>query len=112
MSERIDVHACEVGMRDGLQYVRAFMPTAENLARLKADAAVGTPEIEVCSFAPHKLIPQFVDAAEVCERALEIPGLAVTALIPQHEISSGNIGRCSRWTCAPPSASRSRPITG
>jgi hydroxymethylglutaryl-CoA lyase len=82
MSDDIDVHVCEVGMRDGLQNVSQFMPTAEKLAWLEAEAAAGMPEMEVCSFVPPKLIPQFVDAAEVCERALKIPGLSVTALIP------------------------------
>ena len=70
MSDRVDVHVCEVGMRDGLQNVSAFMPTAEKLAWLEAEAAAGMPEMEVCSFVPPKLIPQFVDAGEVCERAL------------------------------------------
>lgn len=82
MSDRIDVHVCEVGMRDGLQNVSHFMPTAEKLAWLEAEAAAGMPEMEVCSFVPPKLIPQFVDAGEVCERALRISGLTVTALIP------------------------------
>src|SRR5262249_56058811 len=82
MSDRIDVHVCEVGMRDGLQNVSQFMPTAEKLAWLEAEAAAGMPEMEVCSFVPPKLIPQFVDATEVCERALTLPGLPVTPLIP------------------------------
>src|SRR5215813_13273335 len=78
----IDVHLCEVGMRDGLQNVSAFMPTAEKLAWLEAEAAAGMGEMEVCSFVPPKLIPQFSDAGEVCARALTLPGLTVTALIP------------------------------
>ena len=82
MSDTLDVHVCEVGMRDGLQNVSVFMPTAEKIAWLEAEAAAGMPEIEVCSFVPPKLIPQFTDAPEVCARALAIPGLAVSALIP------------------------------
>src|SRR6202043_163224 len=42
----------------------------------------GMPEIEVCSFVPPKLIPQFSDAAEVVQHALGIPGLTVSALLP------------------------------
>ena len=82
MSRDIDVHLCEVGMRDGLQNVSVFMPTQEKLAWLEAEAATGMPEMEVCSFVPPKLIPQFTDASEVCARALQIPGLTVGALIP------------------------------
>src|SRR5690606_24070123 len=33
-------------------------------------------------YVPPKLIPQFTDAEEVTVRALEIPGLTVSALIP------------------------------
>ena len=82
MARDIDVHLCEVGMRDGLQNVSIFMPTAEKLAWLEAEAATGMPEMEVCSFVPPKLIPQFTDAGDVCARALQIPGLTVAALIP------------------------------
>jgi hydroxymethylglutaryl-CoA lyase len=82
MSDRIDVWVCEVGLRDGLQNIKEFMPTADKLAWITAEAAAGMPEIEVCSFVPPKLIPQFTDAAEVCAHALKIPGLAVAALIP------------------------------
>ncbi len=71
MRKDLDVFLCEVGMRDGLQNVAEFMPTAEKLAWLEAEAAAGMPEMEVCSFVPPKLIPQFSDAMEVCERALE-----------------------------------------
>jgi len=82
MSRDIDVQLCEVGMRDGLQNVSVFMPTPEKLAWLEAEAAAGMPEMEVCSFVPPKLIPQFTDASDVCARALQIPGLTVAALIP------------------------------
>jgi hydroxymethylglutaryl-CoA lyase len=82
MTAEIDVHVCEVGMRDGLQSVPEFMPTADKKAWVRAEAAAGMPEIEVCSFVPPKLIPQFADAAEIVEHALGIPGLTVAALIP------------------------------
>lgn len=82
MTAEIDVRVREVGMRDGLQSVPEFMPTDEKKAWLSAEAAAGMPEIEVCSFVPPKLLPQFSDAAEIVEHALRIPGLAVAALIP------------------------------
>ena len=72
----------EVGLRDGLQIHPTFMPTADKLAWIAAEAAAGVREIEVTSYVPPRLIPQFADAAEVTEGALRIPGLTVSALIP------------------------------
>ena len=72
----------EVGLRDGLQIHPTFMPTESKIAWIEAEAAAGVREIEVTSYVPPKLIPQFVDAEEVTRRALAIPGLTVTALIP------------------------------
>ncbi len=81
MSE-IDVEISEVGPRDGLQNTKQFMPTEAKKAWITAEAAAGVREIEVCSFVPPKLLPQFADANEVVAHALTIPGLAVAALIP------------------------------
>jgi hydroxymethylglutaryl-CoA lyase len=82
MNSRIDVVVCEVGLRDGLQLVQEFFPTAEKLAWIEAEAAAGMPEIEVTSFVPAKIVPQFTDAEEVVTRALGISGLTVGALVP------------------------------
>src|SRR5260221_12787694 len=82
MNGKIDVWVREVGMRDGLQSIQEFMPTAAKTAWCSAEAASGMPEIEVCSFVPPKLLPQFSDAAEVVAHALRIPGLTVAALTP------------------------------
>jgi hydroxymethylglutaryl-CoA lyase len=78
----IDVIVREVGLRDGLQIHPTFMPTESKIAWIEAEAAAGMSEIEVTSYVPPKLIPQFIDAEEVTRRALAIPGLAVAALIP------------------------------
>ena len=78
----IDVTVREVGLRDGLQIHPTFMPTDSKIAWIEAEAAAGVREIEVTSYVPPKLIPQFADAEEVTRRALAVPGLTVTALIP------------------------------
>jgi hydroxymethylglutaryl-CoA lyase len=78
----IDVTVREVGLRDGLQIHPTFMPTDKKLAWIRAEFEAGVSEIEVTSYVPPKLIPQFVDAEEVTVRATEIPGLTVSALIP------------------------------
>ncbi len=82
MSMDIDVIVREVGLRDGLQIHPTFMPTERKLEWIRAEAAAGVSEIEVTSYVPAKLIPQFIDAEEVTVRAMEIPGLTVSALIP------------------------------
>ncbi|HEY5897589.1 MAG TPA: hydroxymethylglutaryl-CoA lyase [Burkholderiales bacterium] len=78
----IDVEVCEVGLRDGLQLVSSFFPTAEKLAWIRAEADAGVRQIEVTSFVPPKVVPQFVDAEEIVRESLKIPGLQVLALIP------------------------------
>ena len=78
----VDVMVREVGLRDGLQIHPTFMPTESKIAWIAAEAAAGVAEIEVTSYVPPKLIPQFVDADEVSRRALAVPGLTVAALIP------------------------------
>lgn len=80
MREKIIVR--EVGLRDGLQIHPTFMPTEDKLEWIAAEAVAGVGEIEVTSYVPPKLIPQFADAAEVTEGALKVPGLTVSALIP------------------------------
>ncbi|MGA1293820.1 MAG: hydroxymethylglutaryl-CoA lyase [Burkholderiaceae bacterium] len=77
-----DVLVREVGLRDGLQIHPSFMPTEAKLAWVRAEAAAGVPEIEVTSYVPAKLIPQFVDAETLSIESLKIPSLVVAALIP------------------------------
>jgi hydroxymethylglutaryl-CoA lyase len=78
----IDVHVHEVGTRDGLQSVPFFVPTETKKHWCSAEARAGVEEIEVCSFVPVKLLPQFADAAEVVAHALTLEGLTVAALAP------------------------------
>ena len=72
----------EVGMRDGLQSIAASMATADKYAWIDAEHGAGVSEIEVCSFVPVKLLPQFADAEDVVRHALTRPGLVVAALTP------------------------------
>lgn len=78
----VDVLISEVGPRDGLQSVKATMPTERKLAWIDALYDSGLREIEVCSFVPARLLPQMADAAEVVRHALTKPGLTVMALVP------------------------------
>src|SRR5579864_5298983 len=80
MGDRVQIR--EVGMRDGLQSLAQVMPTETKLAWLDAEYAAGVRAIEVSSFVPPKLLPQLADAEAVVRHALTLPGLAVSALIP------------------------------
>src|SRR5436190_3894185 len=80
MSDRVRIR--EVGMRDGLQSIADIVPTEVKLAWLDAEYAAGVREIEVSSFVPPKLLPQLADAEAVVKHALTLPGLTVSALIP------------------------------
>ena len=77
-----EVLISEVGPRDGLQSVKATMPTADKLRWIDALVAAGLREIEVGSFVPPKLLPQMADAPAVVQHALQHPGLMVMALVP------------------------------
>ncbi len=75
----------EVGPRDGLQSVKATMPTADKLRWIDALHAAGVREIEVASFVPARLLPQMADAAEVVRHAATLPGLTVMTLVPNRQ---------------------------
>lgn len=80
-----DVIVREVGPRDGLQLVAQFVDTETKLAWIRAEAQAGIPQIEVCSFVPPKVVPQFADARAVAQGAVAIPDLIASALIPNRK---------------------------
>jgi hydroxymethylglutaryl-CoA lyase len=82
MTNDKDVLVREMGLRDGLQMISTFVPTEAKLEWIRAELEAGVREIEVTSFVPPKLIPQFVDAEEVTSRAMEMEGLTVMTLVP------------------------------
>jgi hydroxymethylglutaryl-CoA lyase len=82
MNHDTDVLVREVGLRDGLQNTATFVPTEAKLQWIRAELAAGVREIEVTSFVPPRLIPQFADAEEVATQAMQLPGLTVMTLVP------------------------------
>ena len=72
----------EVGPRDGLQSIGTILPLVDKKRWISAEAACGVREIEVGSFVSPKLRPQMADTAELVAHALTVPGLTVTALVP------------------------------
>lgn len=83
LTHQPEVLISEVGPRDGLQSVKATMPTADKFKWIDALVAAGIREIEVASFVPARLLPQMADAAEVVKYAAKThPGITIMALVP------------------------------
>jgi hydroxymethylglutaryl-CoA lyase len=82
LPQREKVEVVEVGLRDGLQILNRVMPTQDKLAWLSAEHACGVLKFEAASFVPAKLMPQMADAAQVVTAAKRMPGLFVSALVP------------------------------
>jgi hydroxymethylglutaryl-CoA lyase len=59
------VAVCEAWLRDGIQGWPTVLTTADKIRMLAAVAAAGVPEIDVTSFVPAHVVPQFSDAEEV-----------------------------------------------
>ncbi|MEM9602673.1 MAG: hydroxymethylglutaryl-CoA lyase [Pseudomonadota bacterium] len=71
----------EVGLRDGLQLTATRLDTETKLEWIRRQAAAGFREIEVTSFVPPKLLPQFADAAEVVAGANAVADLTAVSLV-------------------------------
>ena len=100
----------EVGPRDGLQSVRATMPTADKLRWINALHAAGVREIEVASFVPARLLPQMADAAEVVRHATTLPGLTVMALVPNRRGAEAALAAGAHKLTVPVSASAAHSL--
>ena len=100
----------EVGPRDGLQSVRATMPTADKLRWINALHAAGVREIEVASFVPARLLPQMADAADVVRHAITLPGLTVMALVPNRRGAEAALAAGAHKLTVPVSASAAHSL--
>lgn len=60
-----DLVVCEAVLRDGIQGWPTFISTASKVKILDAVAAAGVREIDVTSFVPARVVPQFADALDV-----------------------------------------------
>ena len=105
-----DVLISEVGPRDGLQSVKATMPTADKFKWIDALVAAGLREIEVGSFVPAKLLPQMADCAEVVKHALQYPGVTVMALVPNLKGAEGALKSGVHKLTIPCSASEAHSL--
>lgn len=77
-----EVSIVEVGPRDGLQNLPLFVDTPRKISLIRQLAACGIREIEVGGFVHPEAIPQFRDIGEMCRGVAAIPGVTLTALVP------------------------------
>ena len=79
LPDRISVR--EVGPRDGLQNEDP-VPTDAKVALIDRLSATGVQRIEAVSFVRPSAIPQMADAEEVWKRAVRVPSVRYSALVP------------------------------
>jgi hydroxymethylglutaryl-CoA lyase len=62
--------------------VKTILPSARKLAWCQGAGEAGIRDIEVTSFVPPKVVPQFADAEEVARGAVAMGGFRASALVP------------------------------
>lgn len=77
-----EVTIYEVGPRDGLQNEARNVPTADKIRFIDALVASGIRAIEITSFVSPKWIPQLADSSEVARGVHRVPGVRMSALVP------------------------------
>jgi hydroxymethylglutaryl-CoA lyase len=80
MTER--VHIREVGPRDGLQLIAKMLTSEQKLEWCRRARDAGIEEVEVTSFVPPSVVPQFADASDVARGAIALGGFVASALVP------------------------------
>ncbi|MBL8512308.1 MAG: hydroxymethylglutaryl-CoA lyase [Betaproteobacteria bacterium] len=79
-AQRIRVN--EVGVRDGFQIEREFIPTETKIALIDRLSETGLAKIEVTSFVHPKFVPNMADAETVLAQIQRVPGVIYAALVP------------------------------
>ena len=82
------VEVTEVSARDGFQYEKTFIPTAQKIEIINDLVASGVRRIEATSFVSSRAVPQLADAAEVMAGIDRVPGLRLACLVPNHQGAS------------------------
>lgn len=108
--ESVTILVSEVGPRDGLQSIKAILPTATKKAWIAAEAAAGVKEIEVGSFVPAALLPQLADTAEIVAYARTFPGLTVAVLVPNAKGAAAAIAAGAHKITLPVSVSETHSL--
>lgn len=72
----------EVGLRDGIQMAARFLETEHKREWALRLREAGLREIELTSFVPPKVVPQFADADALAKVIPELTGVTASALVP------------------------------
>lgn len=72
----------EVGLRDGIQMAKRFLDTDHKLQWALRLKQAGVREIELTSFVPPKIVPQFADADALATHLPQLSGTVPSALVP------------------------------
>ncbi len=72
----------EVGTRDGIQSLGAFVPTEHKIEMANRLARTGLTRIEVTSFVSPRAVPQMADAEQVMAGIERVPGVSWEPLVP------------------------------
>jgi hydroxymethylglutaryl-CoA lyase len=108
-----DVAVCEAWPRDGIQGWPAVLPTADKVRLVEAVAAAGVPEIDVTSFVPAHVVPQFSDADEVLAAVpsqVTVRVLTVNVRGAQRVVAAHRLGRSINRCGVPISASEAHNL--
>ncbi len=80
MGTRIFIN--DVGVRDGFQIEKNFIPTETKIALIDQLSATGLAKIEATSFVHPKFVPNMADAETVLANIKRVSGVTYTALTP------------------------------
>ena len=82
MSTLPKIHVNDVGVRDGFQIEKNFIPTETKIALIDALTATGLAKVEATSFVHPKFVPNMADAQTVLKEILRRDGVMITAITP------------------------------
>ncbi|HEX9392946.1 MAG TPA: hydroxymethylglutaryl-CoA lyase [Usitatibacteraceae bacterium] len=80
MNTRIYIN--DVGVRDGFQIEKTFIPTETKIALIDQLSGTGLAKIEATSFVHPKFVPNMADAETVLANIKRVPGVQYSALTP------------------------------
>ena len=80
MNTRIYIN--DVGVRDGFQIEKNFIPTETKIALIDQMSETGLAKIEATSFVHPKFVPNMADAETVLANIRRVPGVEYTAITP------------------------------
>lgn len=76
------IYVNDVGVRDGFQIEKNFIPTETKIAVIDALTATGLAKVEATSFVHPKFVPNMADAETVLKEIVRRKGVMITAITP------------------------------